>query len=98
MKFPLRHPQFFQWPNIYNSSSNGIKARKVGRIDMKITNILLVKMNNVFSVKHWQKVCTKLRKFSFKNCNMFSASDGGTLFFNGQRFIIVLASVSKQER
>ena len=56
----------FHWSKVYNSFNKGIKTRKVGGIDMKIANTLL-KMNNVFFSKCWQKVCTKLRKLSLKN-------------------------------
>ena len=38
---PSQTPLFsLQWPNIYNSSGKGIKAGKVGGIDMIIANIL----------------------------------------------------------
>ena len=45
-KFPLRHPHFFNGQK-FIMPNKGIKTRKVGRIDIKIANILL-KMNNGF--------------------------------------------------
>ena len=67
--FPL------QWLKIYNSSGTCIKRGKVLRIDMKIDNILL-EMNNGFSVKCWQKVCTKFRKLSLKIAIFYPAGVG----------------------
>ena len=55
-----------QCPNIYNSSGKGIKIGKVGGIDIIIANILLQMNNHGFSVKYWQKLCTKLRKLRLK--------------------------------
>ena len=43
---------------------------------MKIVNISL-EMNNGFSVKYWQKLCTKLRKLNLKIA-LFSVFDAGT--------------------
>ena len=45
-KFPLRHPDVFTGQKLI-MPNEGIKTRKVGGIDMKITNVLL-KMNNGF--------------------------------------------------
>ena len=37
--YPLRRPFFsLQWPNIYNSCGKGIRAGKIGGIDMIIAN------------------------------------------------------------
>ena len=55
----------FQWSKIHDSSGKGIKREKMGTIDMRISNILL-EMKGGFSVKCWQKVCTKLRKLGLK--------------------------------
>ena len=55
----------FSIAKVYYISKKGIKTRKVGGIDIKIANILL-KINNGFSVKGCEKVCTKLRKLSLK--------------------------------
>ena len=80
--YPPQKPLFsLQWPNIYNSCGKGIRAGKIGGIDMTIANFyhkrkierweeyyiiiacILLKMNNGFSVKCWQKVRTKLCKW-----------------------------------
>ena len=65
---------------------------------------ILLEMNNGFSVKYWQKEYTpNLLKLSLKIAFFSLASDGAfpsdTFFlFSGQRFIIVWAKASKQER
>ena len=71
MKFPLRHPHFFNVQK-FMMPNKGIKTRKVGGIE-KIANILL-KMNNGFS-----KILAKgMHLIEFENCNFFSNSEGGT--------------------
>ena len=67
------------------------KSGKVGGIDIIIANISLEK-NNGFSVKCWQKICTKFCKLSlqiafFQLLRGSSPSDTRS-FSNGQKFIM----------
>ena len=60
-------PFSLQWSKFYDSSSKGIKQKKVGGKDtIIITNIFLGKYNGL-SVKCFKKLCTKLCELSFKN-------------------------------
>ena len=61
--------------NIIKEKWKGGRNRKVRGIDIIIANISLEK-NNGFSLKCWQKICTKFCKLSVKNAFFFSASEG----------------------
>ena len=94
---PPDTPFFSSRAKDFYYSDKGIKTGKVGRIDMKIANIFFIG-NKIFS-KMLAKGMHQIPKIEFENCNFFQLLQTPHFFlFIGQRFIIALAKVSKQER